>query len=78
MRLGTASTERQLKRDERDSLSMPLTVYKVVDLDRIVYSDSCPDVIFFQMTVHLDATPIPVSCSESGMDDFLEVSMSSM
>jgi hypothetical protein len=78
VRLGTASTGRQLRCDERDRLSMPLTLYKVVDLDRIVYSDSCPDVIFFRMTVHLDATPIPVSFSESGMGDFLEVSMSSM
>ena len=78
VKLGTSSAERQLKCDERDRLSMPITVYKVVDLDRIVYSDSCPDVICFQITVTLDAVRIPVSFSESGMDDFLEVSMSSM
>ena len=80
VKLGTASIERQLKCDERDRLSMPITVYKIVDLDRIVYTDSCPDVIFFRITVNLDAASIPIRFSESGMDDFLEVStcMSSM
>ena len=78
VKLGTSSAERQLKCDERDRLSMPITVYKVVDLDHIVYSNSCPDVICFRITVNLDAVRIPVSFSESGMDDFLEVSMSSM
>ena len=78
VKLGTSSAKRQLKCDERDRLSMPITVYKVVDLDRIVYSDSCPDVICFRITVNLDAASIPVHFSESGMDDFLEVSMSSM
>lgn len=78
VKLGTAFTERKLKCDERDRLSMPVTVHRVVDLDRIVYSDACPDVIFFQITVDLDATRIPVSFSESGMDDFLEVSVPSM
>ena len=77
-KLGTASAERQLKCDERDRLSMPITVYRVVDLDHIVYSDTCPDVIFFQMTVNVDATRIPVSYSESGVDGFLEVSVPSI
>ena len=76
VKIGTAFAERQLKCDERDRLSMPITVYRVVDLDHIIYSDTCPDVIFFRVTVNLDATCIPVSFSESGMDEFLEVSNS--
>lgn len=76
--LGTASSERKLKCDERDRLSMPITVHRVVDLDHIVYSHTCPDVIFFRITVNLDATRIPVSFTESGMGDFLDVSVSSI
>ena len=76
-KLGTASAERQLTSDERNCHSMPITVYRVVDLDHIVYSSTCPDEIFFRITVNLHAISM-FSLSESGMDDFLEVSMSSM
>lgn len=76
-KLGTASAERQLTCGEHNCHSMPITVYRVVDLDRIVYSDTCPDEIFFQITVNLHATSMFSLC-ESGIDDFLEVSMSSM
>ena len=76
-KLGTASAERQLKSDERNCLSMPITVHRVVDLDHIVYSNTCPDEIYFRITVDFDATSM-FSLSESGMDDFLEVSVSSI
>ena len=77
-KLGTAFVERKLKHDERDRHSMPITVYKVVDLDHIVYSHTCPKVILFQITANLDASCIPVSFADSGMEGFLDVSLPSM
>lgn len=76
-KLNTATEERQLKSAERTCHSMHITVHKVVNLDDIVYSTTCPDEIFFRITVDLDAKSM-FSVSESGMDDFLEVSLSSV
>ena len=70
-KLSTASAGRQLKSDERNCLSMPITVHRVVDLDHIVYSNTCPDEIVFRIIVKFNATSMFI-LSESGLDDFLE------
>lgn len=75
--LNTTSEEMQLRSDDRGCHSMLITVHKVVHLDHIVYSTTCPDEICFRITVDLDAKSM-FSFSESGIDDFLEVSVSSI
>ena len=75
--LGIACGEKRLQRDERDSHKMHITVYKVVDLDEIVYnlSEVCPDNIILKITASIEASRIQVSAADSACG-FVDISTS--
>ena len=67
-KISTAVNERKLTSDEREHHTMHITVNKVIDLDKIVYTETCPDLITLRITANLEANRLHVYASNVELD----------